>query len=45
MINDISALRMDARMAGLAARENVPLVVMHMKGTPRTMQDNPTTGT
>jgi dihydropteroate synthase len=44
MINDISALRMDARMAGLAARENVPLVVMHMKGTPRTMQDNPTYG-
>ena len=44
MINDISALRMDARMAGLAARENVPLIVMHMKGTPRTMQDNPTYG-
>lgn len=42
MINDISALRMDSQLADVAARYGVPVVLMHMKGTPRTMQDNPT---
>ena len=41
MINDISGLRGDARMAGLAAERSVPVIVMHIKGTPRTMQKNP----
>lgn len=41
MLNDISALRFDPRMGELAARANVPVVLMHMQGTPRTMQLNP----
>ena len=39
MINDISALRFDPEMASLAAECGVPVVLMHMRGTPRTMQD------
>jgi len=42
IINDISALRFDSRMAFLAAQEDVPVILMHMKGTPQTMQVNPT---
>lgn len=42
MINDISALRMDEKMGGIVRDYEVPLVIMHMLGTPRTMQDNPT---
>jgi dihydropteroate synthase len=38
MINDISALRFDERMAELASGRNVPVVLMHMKGDPETMQ-------
>ncbi len=41
MINDISALRFDPAMAGLAAESNVPVILMHMQGTPRDMQKNP----
>ncbi len=41
IINDISALDKDHEMAGLAAESNVPVVLMHMKGTPETMQVNP----
>jgi dihydropteroate synthase len=41
IVNDISALRFDGAMAGLAAREQIPVVLMHMQGTPRTMQANP----
>jgi len=41
VINDISGLRMDAGMAPLAAARGAPLIVMHMLGAPRTMQDNP----
>jgi dihydropteroate synthase len=41
MINDVSALGHDPEMASLAATEGVPVVLMHMKGRPRTMQDNP----
>lgn len=37
MINDVSALS-DPEMAGLAAQARCPLVLMHMRGTPRTMQ-------
>jgi dihydropteroate synthase len=39
MINDISALRFDAEMRPLAARRGVPVVLMHMRGEPRSMQD------
>ncbi len=41
MINDISALGMDGRIADVAARHGVPVILMHMKGTPRTMQLEP----
>jgi dihydropteroate synthase len=41
MINDISAGRFDADMFSLAARYHVPVSLMHMKGTPRTMQIAP----
>lgn len=41
IINDISALRKDPKMATLAASANVPLILMHMRGTPKTMQQNP----
>ena len=41
MINDISALRFDPAMAGLVAETEVTLILMHMLGTPRNMQDKP----
>ncbi|MFH1883652.1 MAG: dihydropteroate synthase [Planctomycetota bacterium] len=40
MINDITALS-DERMAELAAKHDVPVVLMHMQGTPATMQTEP----
>jgi dihydropteroate synthase len=42
MINDVSALRTDPAMAALAAERGVPVVLMHMQGTPKTMQAEPT---
>ncbi|HOD65650.1 MAG TPA: dihydropteroate synthase [candidate division Zixibacteria bacterium] len=41
IINDVSGLRFDEEMAGLVAARGVPVVIMHMKGTPRDMQKNP----
>lgn len=41
IINDISALRFDPQMPPLAVNKDVPVVLMHMKGTPKTMQANP----
>ncbi len=41
IINDISALRFDDRMAGVAAGRKVPVILMHMLGTPATMQKDP----
>jgi dihydropteroate synthase len=41
LINDISALRFDPDLAPLAARAGVPVVLMHMQGTPRDMQRQP----
>lgn len=38
IINDISAGRFDPRMLPLVARRGAGLILMHMKGTPRTMQ-------
>jgi len=40
LVNDVSALRFDPKMASLIAEEGVPVVLMHMKGTPETMQEN-----
>ena len=42
IINDVTALRDDPMMAPLAAERGAPVVLMHMKGTPRTMQIDPT---
>ena len=41
MINDVSGLRHDPRLAEVVAHHGVPLVLMHMRGTPRTMQKMP----
>ncbi|HWR82825.1 MAG TPA: dihydropteroate synthase [Candidatus Deferrimicrobium sp.] len=41
IINDISALRFDAGMVELVATRRVPTILMHMQGTPRSMQDSP----
>jgi dihydropteroate synthase len=41
IINDVGALRMDAGMAKVAAESGVPLILMHMLGTPKTMQMAP----
>jgi dihydropteroate synthase len=41
MINDISAMRADPAMPGVAAAADVPVVLMHMQGTPPTMQRRP----
>jgi dihydropteroate synthase len=41
MINDVSALRADPALAEVARRHRVPVVLMHMRGAPRTMQQGP----
>jgi dihydropteroate synthase len=41
IINDISAFRFDSKMPLLAAKKGVSVILMHMKGTPKTMQINP----
>jgi dihydropteroate synthase len=38
VINDISSLRYDPRIAEVAQRRGVPLILMHMRGEPQTMQ-------
>ena len=38
LVNDISALRFDPEMSGVVAEHGVPVVLMHMQGTPQTMQ-------
>lgn len=41
IINDVSAGRNDARILKLAAQKQVPIILMHSQGIPKTMQDNP----
>jgi dihydropteroate synthase len=41
MVNDVSALTYDSRSAETVAAAGVPVVLMHHKGAPETMQDNP----
>ena len=41
MVNDISSLSFDEGMAGVVAAAGVPVVMQHIKGTPRDMQKNP----
>ena len=38
LVNDVSGLRSDPQVAEVAARHRVPLILMHMRGEPRTMQ-------
>jgi dihydropteroate synthase len=40
IVNDISALRFDPAMGTVIAARRVPVVLMHMRGNPRTMQQN-----
>ena len=41
ILNDVSALRSDPRLAEVARRARVPMILMHMRGIPRTMQRGP----
>ena len=41
IINDISGLRYDPELVKVAATSQVPLILMHMQGSPRTMQLEP----
>ncbi len=38
IVNDVTALRTDPGLAAVAARRKMPLILMHMRGQPRTMQ-------
>ena len=41
IINDISGIRFDPHIPAVAARYDTPLIIMHIKGTPKTMQQDP----
>lgn len=41
IINDVSGLRTDPRLAQVAAEFKAPIILMHMRGTPKTMQKGP----
>jgi dihydropteroate synthase len=41
MVNDISGLRFDKKMPKVVAKHKVPVVIMHIKGTPENMQKSP----
>jgi len=41
LVNDISGLRFDPDMPRVIAQFKVPVAIMHLKGTPKNMQDNP----
>jgi dihydropteroate synthase len=42
MVNDVTALRAEPELAGLCAQRDCEVVLMHMLGEPRTMQESPT---
>ena len=42
IVNDVTALRAEPELAGLCADRGTEVVLMHMLGDPRTMQENPT---
>ncbi len=42
MINDISGGNLDPKMFAIIAKHQIPYILMHSKGTPQNMQDNPT---
>ncbi len=41
IVNDVTALRADPEVAAVCARRECTVVLMHMQGSPRTMQDDP----
>jgi len=41
ILNDISGMRFDPKILELAAEKKIPVVIMHMKGTPKNMQESP----
>lgn len=41
IVNDISAMTFDNDMVNVVKRFNVPIILMHIKGTPKNMQNNP----
>lgn len=41
IINDVSGLRFDARLAEVARQHKIPLILMHVRGRPETMQQKP----
>jgi dihydropteroate synthase len=41
ILNDVSSLRFDPRLAEVARRHRTPLILMHMRGRPETMQHKP----
>lgn len=41
LINDVSAMEVDPLMVDVALKFDCPIIIMHMKGTPKSMQDNP----
>ena len=41
LINDISGGQQDSEILNIAAQYNVPIILMHIKGKPETMQDSP----
>ena len=42
IVNDISGLNFDSKMIDIVKNYNVPIIIMHIKGTPKNMQLNPT---
>ena len=42
IVNDISGMRFDPEMPAVISRFKVPVVIMHIKGSPKNMQANPT---
>jgi dihydropteroate synthase len=41
IVNDVSGLRTDPRLGEVARRAHAPMILMHMRGTPQTMQKGP----
>ena len=41
LVNDISGLKFDPEMSAVVASHKVPIAIMHIKGTPKNMQKNP----
>ncbi len=41
LVNDISGLRFDSKMSEVIAQHRVPVIIMHIKGTPENMQNDP----